>query len=141
MIPRFPVGTVTVLSTLGDDGPHAIPVSAVHRVDGARIVIALAPGRGSLARIRRRPTVSLTIMAPGVATTLRGSAQVVADPLPEAEFVVAVEITATAVDDALTPRTLIDTGVIWRWASVGDAERDEAVRAALVRLTAQRSTG
>lgn len=136
MIPRFPLGTVTVLGTIGDDGPHAIPVSAVHRVDETRALIALAPGRGSLARLRARPAVSLMIMAPGLATTVRGRAGVVADPLPGAEFVVGVEIVAENADDALTPRTAIDAGVIWRWTSVADAERDDAVRAALVRFAA-----
>lgn len=136
MIPRFPVGTVGILATVGADGPHAIPVSALHRAEDARLLLALAPGRGSLARLRETPAVALSLIAPGIATTVRGSAAVVADPLPGADFVVGVEIRVEAVDDALTPRTLIDAGVIWRWTSVGDAERDDAVRAALVRLAA-----
>ncbi len=136
MIPRFPVGTVGVLATIDADGPHAIPVSALHRADDTRLLLALAPGRGSLARLKATPAVALTLIAPRVAATVRGPAAVVADPLPGAEFVVGVEVLATAVDDALTPRTLIDAGVIWRWTSVGDAERDDAVRAALVRLSA-----
>ena len=134
MIPAFPPGTVVVLTTRGDDGPYAIPVSAIRRDGEGALLLALAPGRGSLARLRDDPAVAVTVLAPGVASTVRGRARVVADRLPGAEFMAAVRIAARAVDDALTPRTIIDGGVRWRWASPSDAARDAQVHVALARL-------
>ena len=49
--------------------PHAIPVSAAVRAGPRRALIALAAGRGSLARLRADPRVSLTIVCEDVAVT------------------------------------------------------------------------
>lgn len=131
MIPEFPEGTVGVLITLDDSGPYAIPISAMQRIDDHRIVFALAPRRGSLSRLRADRRAALTLVAPGMAVTVRGSARVVADPLGTAPFVVAVEITADAVDNALDPRTEITGGIAWRWADRDAAARDSEVHEAL----------
>src|SRR5262245_49641074 len=60
-LPEWKEGTVAVLST-GGGAPHAIPVSAAVRAGPRRVLIALAVGRESLARLRREPRCALTII-------------------------------------------------------------------------------
>jgi hypothetical protein len=104
VLPDWPPGTVTILSTHGDS-PHAIPVSAALRAGPTRALLALAAGRESLARLRVDPRVALTIVAAGdTAVSAHGSARV------------------------------IDGGVSWRWTDAEAQARDAQVRAALERL-------
>src|SRR5205823_5256786 len=56
VLPDWPAGTVAVLAT-GGPAPHAIPVSTVLRAGPRTIVLALAAGRDSLARLRADPSV------------------------------------------------------------------------------------
>lgn len=134
-LPDWPAGTVCVLATTGDDGPHAIPVSTAQRAGDARIVLALARTRGSLARLRRDPRVALTVVAgPDLAFTAHGRASVAADPLPGAEAVVAVTIAVDAVARHERPTFAIDAGVTWRWTDAEALERDDAVRLGLAAL-------
>lgn len=134
-LPDWPAGTVCVLATTGPRGPHAIPVSTALRAGDARVVLALARSRGSLARLREDPRVALTVLTgPDLAFTAHGRASVAADPLPGAEGVAAVAITVDAVARHERPTFAIDAGVTWRWTDAEALERDDAVRAALVAL-------
>lgn len=131
-LPEWPPGTVAFLATGGDDGPHVIPVSAFLRAGPGRIVLALAPRRSSLARLRARPAVSLAVLAAGnVAFTAEGTAEVVADPLPGAENVVGVALAVARAHDHGTRHFVITDGVQWHWADAESQARDSAVRAAL----------
>lgn len=133
-LPDWPAGTVALLATTGEDGPHAIPVSTAVRASTERIVLALAPTRASLERLRRDPRVALTVVTgPDVAFTAHGRAAVVADPLP-GTGVVAVAIAVAAVHRHERPTFAIDAGVAWRWTDDGARARDDQVRAALRRL-------
>lgn len=126
------MGTVTILST-GGVAPHAIPVSAALRVGPRRVLLALAAGRDSLARIRADPRVALTILCAGdVALTAHGHATVVDERLVEG--VVAVEMSVERVQDHNRPTFAIDGGVSWRWTDPAAGARDVEVRAALARL-------
>src|SRR4051794_34883102 len=62
-LPAWPGRSIAFLATL-DDAPHAIPVSAPVRAGDARILLSLKRTRNSLARLRRRPAVALTLLAP-----------------------------------------------------------------------------
>jgi hypothetical protein len=135
-IPPLPSDAVAALATLGDEGPAVIPVSAIHRAGPHRVLFALAPGRGSLARIRADGRVALLVMAAGVAVTVRGDATVVADPLPGADFVVALALEAREVTDTLGDRTLLHGGVRWGWRDPLSARRHREVLAALATLAA-----
>jgi Pyridoxamine 5'-phosphate oxidase len=127
MIPDWPPGTVAILTTLGDDGTHAIPVSTALKAGPASVLLALGPRRGSLARLRADPRCALVVIAAGTAVTLRGRATEVG----EAAGTVAVRIAVEAVDDHDQPTFAIHEGVRWEWTD-GDARaRDEEVRAAL----------
>jgi Pyridoxamine 5'-phosphate oxidase len=135
MLPEWPPGTVTILSTSGE-APHAIPVSAAVRAGPRRVLVALAAVRESLARLRADPRVALTILSEGdVALTAHGRAVVVEPSLVEG--VVAVEIDVDRVHDHNRPTFVIDGGVNWRWTDPAAAARDAEVRAALQRLVAQ----
>lgn len=139
MLPRWPPGTVAVLSTGGGD-PHAIPVSTAVRAGDACLLFALGRGRESLARLRADPRAALTLMAAGdVAVTAHGRASVAADPLPGAEGVVAVRLDVERVCDHVQPAFQIEAGVAWRWTDAEAAGRDERVRRALVVLAAPAS--
>jgi hypothetical protein len=132
MLPDWPVGTVTILATAGDS-PHAIPVSAALRAGPRRALIALATTRGSLARLRAEPNVSLTIVCADTAVTAYGRARVLdADAI--AESVTAVEIEVDRVQDHDRPTFAIESGVRWRWTDPEAERRDAQVRAALARL-------
>lgn len=133
-LPDWPPGTVTLLATAAGT-PHVIPVSAALRAGPARVVLALAPRRGSLARLRDEPRVALAVLAAGnVALTAEGAARVVAEPLPGAENVVGVELRVDRVHDHGSPRFTITGGVQWHWSDAEAERRDAAVRAALAAL-------
>ena len=132
MVPEWPPGTVTILSTAGN-GPHAIPVSAAIRAGPQRILIGLAATRGSLTRLRADPRVSLTIVSDGVAVTAYGHARV-RDDARLVDGVVAVEIEVGRVQDHDRPTFEIESGVRWRWTDADADRRDAEVRAALARL-------
>ena len=102
----------------------------------APALIALAATRGSLARLRTDPRVSLTIVADGVAVTAYGLARVLVDDAPLVEGVVAVEIEVERVQDHDRPTFEIESGVRWRWTDADADRRDAEVRSALVRLAA-----
>ncbi len=134
-LPDWPAGTVCVLATTAADGPHAIPVSTAVPVGDARIVLALARSRGSLARLRADPRVALAVLAgPDLAFTAHGTAAVAAEALPGAEAVAGVAITVADVARHERPTFAIDAGVAWRWTDAEALERDGAVRAALLAL-------
>jgi hypothetical protein len=97
------------------------------------VLVALAAGRGSLARLRADPRVALLVLADGdVASTIHGRAEVVAEALVEG--VVAVRIAVERVADHGRPTFVVQAGVRWHWTDAGAAGRDAEVRAALTRL-------
>jgi hypothetical protein len=111
-------------------------VSALARLGDRALLLALAHGRGSLARLRADPRVALAMLEEGFSVTAHGPARVVADPLPGAEFMAAVRLDIERLEDTRRGRTLIDAGIRWRWADEGSAERDARVRGALAALAA-----
>ncbi len=135
MLPDWPAGTVTILATAGDT-PHAIPVSAAVRAGPRRALIALAETRGSLARLRADPRVSLTIVCEGTAVTAYGRARVREDE-SLAPGVIAVEIEVDRVQDHDRPTFELQSGVGWRWTDADAERRDADVRAALARLAGE----
>ncbi len=138
LLPDWPAGTVTFLATGGEGAPHVIPVSAALRAGDARVVLALAPRRESLARLREVPRASLVVLAAGnVALTAEGLARVVAEPLPGAENVVGVLLSVDRVQEHGNRHFEITDGVQWHWSDEESEERDAAVRKALTALAAQ----
>jgi hypothetical protein len=135
MLPDWPPGTVTILATAGET-PHAIPVSAAVRAGPRHVLLGLAVSRGSLARVRIDPRVSLTVVAADLVVTAYGRAQVLDDALVEG--VVAVEIEVHDVQDHDRPTFAIEGGVRWRWTDTDAERRDREVRTALARLAARR---
>lgn len=112
---------------------HAIPVSTAVRAGDRRILLALAPRRASLARLREDPRCALTVLAAGnVAITAHARAQV----LDEAAIggVVAVALDVDRIQDHGTERFEIEDGVRWRWTDAAAEARDAEVRAGLARL-------
>jgi hypothetical protein len=98
-LPHWPPGTVALLAT-GAGAPHVIPVSTALRAADDRVLLALAHRRESLRRLREDPAGG----ARAARRRRRGGhgarpAAVVADPLPGAENVVAVELRVTEVQD------------------------------------------
>jgi nitroimidazol reductase NimA-like FMN-containing flavoprotein (pyridoxamine 5'-phosphate oxidase superfamily) len=128
VLPDWPPGTVAVLATAGDDGPHAIPVSTALRAGPRTVLLALAPRRRSLERLRAEPRCALALLAEGdVALTARGRAVEVG----EAAGTVAVRLDVEAIDDHGQPRFTVEAGVRWRWTDPEAERRDAQVRAAL----------
>lgn len=117
-LPVWPSRTIAVLATLGADGPHVIPVSAPVRADDLTVLLSLHRSRDSLARLRARPQVALTVLAEGdLAFTARGTARVVAEPMPDATDYAAVEISVTDVDDHRQAAFTVTAGVDRNWIS------------------------
>jgi len=127
MIPDWPPGTVAILTTLGPDGPHAIPVSTALRAGDDAVLLALGPGRASLERLRADPRCALAVVAGGTAVTLRGRAAIAG----EAAGTVAVRIAVEAVDDHDQPTFAVHDGVRWEWTDADAERRDALVRDAL----------
>ena len=130
-LPDWEDGAVAVLST-GGGAPHAIPVSTAVRADRQRVLIALAAGRESLARLRREPRCALTIVTGAdVACTAHARAEVLEEI---GDGVVAVALEVELIQDHMQPRFAIEAGVAWRSTDEEARERDRAVRDALSRL-------
>jgi hypothetical protein len=126
-LPDWPDGTVAVLST-GGGAPHGIPVSTAVRAGPRAVVLGLALGRESLARLRREPACALTVLAAGdLAFTAHGTATVV----EERERIAAVRIEVERIQDHGTDRFVIDDGVRWRWTDEAAARADAEVRESL----------
>jgi flavin reductase (DIM6/NTAB) family NADH-FMN oxidoreductase RutF len=130
-LPDWPAGTVAILVT-GGERPHAIPVSAVVRAGPRRVLIGLANGRESLARLRRSPPVTVAICARDVAVSVDGTAAVLAEELVDGVAAVAVEV--EAIHDHDRPTFALHAGVAWEWTDEVAARRDSEVQAALRRL-------
>ena len=128
-LPHWPPGTVAVLATSAG-APHAIPVSTVVRAGPRTLLLALAQRRESLARLREDPRCAVTILAPGVAITADGSAEVVND----LGRVVAVRVEVDAIQDHDQPTFEIEDGVRWHWTDPEAERADAEVRAALEAL-------
>jgi hypothetical protein len=133
-LPEWSPGTVAVLAT-GAGAPHAIPISTAVRAGDRRILMALAPRRESLARLRADPQVAFALITRGnVALTAYGTASVVAESLPGAEGVAAVALEVDEIQDHRQPTFVIVDGVRWHWTDAEAGRRDGEVRAALLAL-------
>jgi hypothetical protein len=131
-LPEWPTRTVAVLATV-DQGPYAIPVSAPLRAGDRRILFSLHRSRGSLARLRKRPQVAVTILTEGdVAFTARGRARIVQEPPPGAPDYATVAIDVEHIDDHRQAEFLVESGIDRRWVDEGEQralrERVEALR-------------
>ena len=126
MLPTWPDGTVTVLTT-GAGAPHAIPVSTAVRSGDATVHFALGLRRESLARLREDPRCALTVLAEGVAVTALGTATVV----EERERVAFVRLDVEEVQDHGQPTFELEGGVRWHWTDDDAARTDAELRAAL----------
>ena len=126
MLPDWPDGTVTVLST-GAGAPHAIPVSTAVRSGPATIHFALGLRRESLARLREDPRCALTLLAEGVAVTALGTASVV----EETDRVAFVRLDVEEVQDHGQPTFELAGGVRWHWTDEDAKRADAEIRAAL----------
>jgi hypothetical protein len=124
-LPDWPRRTVAVLSTIGDT-PHAIPVSAPLRAGERSILLSLHRERGSLARLRERPDVALTILAEGdIAITARGRARIVEEPMADAPDYAAVTIEVEHVDDHRQAAFRVESGIDRTWV---DEDEQRALR-------------
>jgi hypothetical protein len=124
-LPTWPTRTIAVLTTLGDDEPHAIPVSAPIRAGDRRILLNLHRTRDSLRRLRERPHVALTILAAeNIALTARGSARVIQEPMTGAPDYAAIAIDVEQIDDHRQPAFQVQAGADRQWV-------DESARQAL----------
>ena len=126
MLPDWPDGTVTVLST-GAGAPHAIPVSTAVRSGPATVHFALGLRRESLARLREDPRCALTLLAEGVAVTALGTASVV----EETDRVAFVRLDVEDVQDHGQPTFELAGGVRWHWTDEDAKRADAEIRAAL----------
>ena len=117
-LPVWPSATIAVLGTVGDDLPHAIPVTAPLRVGPRRILLALKRDRASLERLRRRPEVALAVLAAGdEAFTARGRASVVEEPMGRAPEYAAVAIDVEHIDDHRHGAVDVASGIGVDWTS------------------------
>lgn len=111
-----------------------MPVSALHRLDARRLLVALARRRASLTRLRGDPRVGMSLSGPSFSLTLVGRASVLADPLPGAEAVAGVLVVVERAWDARGLATEVTAGIDWRWTEKGAAARHEDVLTALAAL-------
>jgi hypothetical protein len=95
------------------------------RAGDREILLSLHRSRDSLARLRQRPDVALTVLTEGnVAFTARGRASVVEEAMASSPDYAAVAIAVEHVDDHRQPAFVVDDGVGREWV-------DEAEKAAL----------
>ncbi len=124
-LPIWPPRTVAVLTTLSQNGPHAIPVSAPIRAADDVLLIALRADRDSLARLTANPAVAITVLAAGdVAFTARGNARRVGEQVAGPAVYMSVAIRVEHVDDHRQSAFKVTSGVEREW-------HDEAEQRAL----------
>jgi hypothetical protein len=122
-LPEWPSRTIAILSTLGGEQPHAIPVSAPIRSGDRRILLNLHRSRDSLGRLREYPRVALTILAAGnVAFTARGAAHIIQEPMVGAPDYAAIAIDVEHIDDHRQPAFEVQAGVDRCW--IEESERN-----------------
>jgi hypothetical protein len=137
-LPQWPARTIAFLVTV-DELPHAIPVSAPVRADAKRVLLSLKRTRNSLARLRRRPQVALTLLAAeDVAFTANGTAQVLEEPMAVAPDYAAVEILVASVEDHRQAEFAVEAGPDRRWRE--DSEK-QALGRRVKALAALASSG
>ena len=129
MLPDWPDGTVTVLSTAGGP-PHAIPVSTAVRSGPATVHLVLGLRRESLARLREDPRCALTVLAAGVAITALATAAVV----EENDRVAFVRLDVESVQAHGHPTIEHEGGGGWRWTHEDPQRADAELRARLREL-------
>jgi hypothetical protein len=131
-LPEWRRGTPGVLCAAG---PHPIPVSTAIRAGDLRLLLALARGRDTLARLRADPRVALCMLGEGVAFTAHGRASVTLERLRAAPGVAAVELSVERVQDHLADgRTEMIDGARWRWLDERAAESEPRILAELEEL-------
>jgi hypothetical protein len=122
-LPEWPRRTIAILTTVAENEPHAIPVSAPVRADDQRLLLNLHRTRESLLRLRRRPRVALTILASGnTAFTARGPAHIVQERMTNAPDYAVVAIDVEQIDDHRQPAFQVQEGIERRW--LDQSERD-----------------
>jgi hypothetical protein len=113
-------------------GPHAIPVSTAVRASDHRLLLALAAGRETLARLRADPAAAFCLLGEGLAFTAYGEARVVRERLEAAPSVTAVELRVERVQDHLADgRTVMLDPARWEWADERAREAEPAILAEL----------
>ena len=127
---NIPAGTACVLTTAGS---HAIPVSTAVVVSDDVILFGLGRRRESLRRLLEDPRVALTVMSAGQAFTAHGTAT----EAGEVAGIQAVRLDVERVQDHMTERFAIRSGVVWEWTDAEAEARDAAVRAGLADLGIQ----
>jgi hypothetical protein len=133
-LPEWGEGTVVILSTIGDE-PHAIPVSTAVRAGPRRVLLALSLRRRSLALLRARPRVALTILAAGdVAVTAHCRASIREEPMAVSDRVAAIALDVESIQDHGQPRFEIHEGVRWVWVDDEARAVDAAIRDGLRQL-------
>ncbi len=121
-LPEWPARTIAFLVTV-DQLPHAIPVSAPVRAGAHRVLLSLKRTRNSLARLRRRPDVALTLLAAGdIAFTANGRAQILQEAMDEAPDYAAVEIIVHGIDDHRQAEFAVEAGPDRRWRDVSEQQ-------------------
>ena len=136
-LPEWPARTIAVLATAGP-APHAIPVSAPVRAGDRRILLSLQRSRGSLARLRARPSVALLVLTAGnIALTARGTARIVEELMDGAPDYATVAIDVEEIDDHRQAAFVVESSVDRRWIDE-DEQRALGRRAAALRALAGR---
>ena len=116
-------------------GPHPIPVSTAVRAGDLRLLLALAVGRGTLARLRADPRAAFCLLGEAVAFTAHGMASVARERLTAAPGVAAVELSVERIQDHLADgRTEMLDGARWRWLDERAAEAETRILAELEEL-------
>jgi Pyridoxamine 5'-phosphate oxidase len=130
---------VAVVATAGEGGPDAAPVSLVAVASPRRLLLGLARDRTTLANIRAGSRVAASLcLEPDLAITVAGTARVVAESLPTAAHVAAVEVAVETVKDDLHPAARILSRLRLRWESDAARQTDAALLADLRRLAGRR---
>ena len=96
-----------------------------HRCGPGRteLLLSLKRTRNSLARLRRRPDVALTLLAPGdIAFTANGRAQILQEAMDEALDYAAVEIIVRGIDDHRQAEFAVEAGPDRRWRDVSEQQ-------------------
>lgn len=105
--------TTVILSTLTAEGhPHALPIGLVYATDNQTIRMGLMKGHLSVENIKNDNRAFISVMdAPDLAVGIKGTAQIVKEPMEASPAMVMVEFKVTEVKSDTTPTAAVVQGL------------------------------
>lgn len=109
--------TNVVVSTITDEGfPHAIPIGLITAKDHKTIFMSFMKGHLSLKNIKNNSKTFITVCdGPDLAVGIKGTAQIIKDPMEGNPGMVMIEFKVEEVKSDTTPTASVEQGIRFKF--------------------------